>query len=123
MLRQRARNLRRNMTDAERLLWRYLRDRQLHRWKFRRQHLIEPFIVDFVCLEQKLIIEIDGGQHALNEEADRKRSNNLIRHGYKIVRFWNNEVLKNIDSVLEVILSALSESPSPQPSPPRGEGE
>jgi very-short-patch-repair endonuclease len=124
-MKHRARVLRKNMTDAERLLWRHLRNRQLNGWKFRRQHPIGPFIVDFVCLDKKLIIEVDGGQHAKNFWRDSKRSDYLNDKGYRVLRFWNGEVLQESESVLQAILKALSEdTPSPQPSPPQvGERE
>ena len=117
-----ARALRRNMTDAEKLLWRFLRDRQLGGYKFRRQHPIGPYVVDFVCLEKALVIEVDGGQHATNFDADVKRSDYLNERGLRVLRFWNNEVLKESESVLSVILSSLAEDnpPHPNPLPPNG---
>jgi adenine-specific DNA-methyltransferase len=122
-----ARALRRNMTDAERVLWRFLRDRQLNGYKFRRQHPIGPYIVDFVCLDKKLIVEVDGSQHAVRIDEDAKRSTYFEGRGFKILRFWNNEVLKERESVLSAIVSWLAENnpPSPRPSPPEtgGEGE
>ena len=123
-MKDRARGLRKNLTDAERLLWRFLRNRQLGGWKFRRQHAIGPFISDFVCIERKLIIEVDGGQHAFTIEEDTKRSDYLGNKGYQVLRFWNNQVLQETDAVLDVILAALEDdTPSPQPSPPnRGRG-
>lgn len=120
-----ARILRKQMTDAERLLWKHLRDRQLHGCKFRRQHPIGPYIVDFACIEKRLIIEVDGSQHIDNAEKDAKRSDFLKERGYRILRFWNNEVLQESDAVLNAIFLEISEdvAPSPQPSPPkRGEG-
>jgi very-short-patch-repair endonuclease len=102
-----ARALRKNMTEVERLLWRKLRNRQLHRCKFRRQHSIGPLIVDFVCLEKNLVIEVDGGQHAKNSEADVKHTEYLNEKGYRVLRFSNNEVLQQTESVLIVILSCL----------------
>ena len=124
-MKNRARALRRNMTDAERLLWRSLRDRQMGGWKFRRQHPIRPFIVDFVCVERKLIIEVDGGQHAIKVQEDESRAGYLRNKGYRILRFWNNKVLKETDAVLDAILAALEDdTPSPRPSPPHlGERE
>jgi adenine-specific DNA-methyltransferase len=124
---ERARRLRKDMTDAERLLWRHLRNRQVGGWKFRRQHPIGPFIVDFVCIEKRVIIELDGGQHARNVEADAKRSAYLEQQGYRLLRFWNNEVFQHFEAVCTMIFSALSEDgdcacPSPSPSPQRGEG-
>ena len=117
-MKSRARALRRNMTDAERLLWRSIRDRQMGGWKFRRQHPIQPFIVDFVCVERKLIIEVDGGQHANKVQEDASRSGYLRNKGYRILRFWNNQVLKETEAVLDMILTALDDdTPSPRPSP------
>ena len=111
---QLARVLRKNMTDAERILWQRLRNRQLGGFKFRRQKPIGPYIVDFACLEKKLIIEVDGGQHASKMSADTIRGEHLKRKGYRILRFWNHEVLKDTDSVLERILKDLKEkAPSP----------
>ena len=123
-MKYRARALRKNLTDAEKLLWRHLRDRQLDGCKFRRQHPIGKFIVDFVCVEKKLVIEVDGGQHATKVEADLQRSEYLRKRGYSTLRFWNNEVLQKTESVLEAVLLSLSEdAPSPRPSPPnRGRG-
>jgi very-short-patch-repair endonuclease len=107
-----ARFLRRDLTDAERALWQRLRSRRFESVKFRRQHPIPPFIVDFCCTEQRLIIEIDGGQHAVATEADRSRTESLNRQGYRVIRFWNNDVLQEMDGVLEVIARALK-TPSP----------
>ena len=123
-----AKKLRKNMTDSERLLWQHLRNRQLGGDKFRRQRPIGPYIVDFVCLEKKLVIEVDGGQHAGQVELDAKRSDYLKEKGYRILRFWNNEVLTETESVLTVILSSLdgnitSLSPSSPPPPPPQENE
>ena len=119
-----ARKLRKNMTDAERLLWQHLRNRELGGYKFRRQRPVGPYIVDFVCLEKKLVIEVDGGQHAGLVELDAERSDYLKEKGYRVMRFWNNEVLKEIESVLTVIRSSLDENVTPSPRPsPRGERE
>ena len=96
------------MTEAERLLWQHLRSRQLAGWKFRRQHALGPFIVDFVCIAKKLIVEVDGGQHAVDLEQDAKRSRYFRTKGYRILRFWNNEVLKQPEAVLEAIDRELS---------------
>ena len=98
-----ARSLRNNLTDSENKLWSHLRRRQINESRFRRQHPIGKFIVDFVCLEKKIVIEIDGVQHNENIDYDLKRTKWLEDEGYKVIRFWNNEVLKNIESVLEVI--------------------
>src|SRR4249919_1766768 len=102
-MKQFAKHLRVNQTDAERLLWRHLRNRQLEGDKFRRQQTIGPYIVDFVCFENKLIVEIDGGQHAVTAAYDRRRTNFLESEGFHVMRFWNNEVLGNTQSVLESI--------------------
>lgn len=111
-----ARSLRKNQTDAESLLWQLLRDRQLNQCKFRRQHPIEPYILDFYCHEQKLAIELDGGQH--NErsaiEKDRDRTAFLEKQGITVLRFWNSEVLQNTEAVLEQIYNALTPSLSQQ---------
>ncbi len=116
-LRSLARAQRRQATDAEHLLWTHLRGRQLMGFKFRRQEVIEPYIVDFVCLDAKLIIEADGGQHAEQIAYDARRTSELETMGYRVMRFWNHEILKELHSVLEQIQSALIEIPSPQPSP------
>lgn len=119
-----AKKLRKTMTDAERLLWQNLRNRELGGYKFRRQRPIGPYIVDFVCLEKKLVVEVDGGQHAGQVELDTKRSGYLKEKGYQVLRFWNNEVLKEIESVLTVILLSLDGNITPLTPAlsPRGEG-
>jgi very-short-patch-repair endonuclease len=99
-----AKQLRREMTDAERILWTHLRAKRLNNLKFRRQQPIGNYIVDFVCLEKRLIIEVDGGQHMEDEEADLKRTQWLNERGYRVIRFWNNEVLKNISGVYREIM-------------------
>jgi len=99
-----ARTLRRNSTDAELRLWSRLRGRQLHGARFRRQQPIGPYIVDFYCAEANLIIEVDGGQHADDGPA---RTQWLEHKGYRVVRFWNNDVLANTDGVMEFIASVL----------------
>jgi len=118
----RARDLRRRQTDAERLLWSRLRDRRPSGAKFRRQHPIGRYVADFVCPERGLVIELDGSQHLAGAEQDRRRTEQLARHGYRVVRFWDNEVLLRTDSVVAAILDAL-ESPSPPPSPVQGRGK
>jgi very-short-patch-repair endonuclease len=122
-----ARRLRRHQTDAERLLWFRLRDHRLAGWKFKRQVPIERFIVDFFCTEAKLILELDGGQHAAESARDAKRTAILESMGYLVLRFWNNDVIRNIDGVLEEILSAIDQARSlcpPHPTPlPDGERE
>ena len=101
-----ARRLRGNQTDAETVLWNRIRNRQIDGHKFVRQMPIEDYICDFVCREQMLVIEVDGGQH--NEStADAMRDRRLNEEGYRVLRFWNNDVLGNIDGVLEVIQAAL----------------
>jgi very-short-patch-repair endonuclease len=100
-----AKNLRKNATQVETLLWNQLRARQIEGVKFRRQQPIDEIIVDFVCFEKKLIIELDGGQHAQSREKDRERDKNLSEKGYTVLRFWNNEVLENLVGVVEVIRS------------------
>jgi len=98
-----ARELRRNSTDAERLLWRNIRAGRLDGLKFRRQEQIGRFIADFVCYEKRLIVEADGGQHALEREKDEERTQWLNSQGFTVLRFWNNEILTNLDGVLETI--------------------
>jgi len=119
----RARSLRADSTDAEQLLWSRLRNRRLSGWKFRRQHEIDRCIADFACPDAALIVEPDGSQHDEQRAYDQARTRKLETMGYRVLRFWDNDVLANIDGVLEVILEALaSPDPSPQPSPRRGEG-
>ena len=119
----RARGLRLGMTDAEQALWYRLRNRQLDGCKFRRQHEVDRYVVDFACTERMLVVEIDGGQHLEQQDYDDARTRHLQPKGYRVLRFWNNDVLTNIESVLEAVISALaSPGPSPQPSPRRGEG-
>ncbi|MHB1188355.1 endonuclease domain-containing protein [Thiobacillus sp.] len=114
------RTLRRNMTDAEQALWKRLRGYQVKGRKFRRQHPFGDFILDFVCLEVKLVVEIDGGQHNGSAQ-DRVRDRMLESAGFRIMRFWNNQVLNEIESVVEAIWLALG--PHPHPNPPlEGEG-
>ena len=108
-----ARTLRRNATDAERLLWKHLRDRRLAGRKFRRQYVIEPYIVDFICLEVGLIVEADGGQHVEQTKDDTKRTAFLESLGYTVMRFWNHEIQGDIDAVLERIHYFLN---TPHPS-------
>lgn len=119
-IRTRARELRNNLTDAERFLWSHLRLRQLGGHKFRRQQPLGPYIVDFVCLEQRLILEIDGGQHAEQTEYDSKRENWLRAEGFTVLRFWDNEVLTQVENVKQAIWDALS---APSSILPRDGGE
>ena len=104
-----ARKLRANMTDAERRLWSALRDRRLQQFKFRRQHPLGPFIVDFACIEHRLVIEADGGQHVDNAE-DAKRTAVLESRGWRVLRFWNNDILTNTEGVQLAILEALGQN-------------
>ena len=105
---QRARELRKNQTDAENLLWKHVRNRQLDGYKFRRQFPIGIYIVDFACLSLKLIIEVDGSQHMSNIDYDNTRTQYLENHGFQVIRFWNNTVLTETDSVLDALTLALS---------------
>ncbi len=108
-IRQKAKQLRSNSTDAERKLWAHIRNRRLQGCKFRRQLPIGQYIVDFACPELRLIIEIDGGQHAEQVLYDLGRTKFLQSRGYQVVRFWNNEVLGNIEGVLEALTLTLSQ--------------
>ena len=119
---QTARHLRREATDVERILWRALRER-LVTSKFRRQHPVGRRIVDFACPQRKLAIELDGGQHAAEVVADDRRSAELARHGYRVLRFWNNDVLDNLAGVLALIGEALGDAPPHPTSPPQRGGE
>ena len=124
-----ARKMRREPTDAEAAMWRLLRDRRLALFKFRRQIPFQSFILHFVCFDKRIIIEIDGGQHA-SSGRDAAREAVLIAEGFRITRYWNNDVLQQPSAVLEDILAKLAEPyPSPvaslreaPPSPTRGEG-
>ena len=104
----RARRLRSNSTDAEQTLWYYLRKRQIAGHKFRRQCPIGGYIVDFVCLHKRLVVEVDGGQHQENLDYDQRRSRCLQQLGFKVLRFWNNEVLTTPQTVTEVIYNELT---------------
>ena len=104
----RARRLRRDSTDVERLLWGALRGRRFQTYKFRRQHPIGRYVVDFICLSHALIIELDGGQHAVALERDANRTADLQGQGYRVIRFWNNDVLDNLEGVLTMILIELA---------------
>jgi very-short-patch-repair endonuclease len=119
---QYARRLRRSQTDAERKLWSRLRDRRLYGVRFRRQHPIGPFIADFCCTEAKLVIELDGGQHAMQKQSDAERAVFLEGQGYRVLRFWDNEALTNPEGVLQRIVEALGPSPCPLPAGERGLG-
>jgi len=112
------RALRNAPTDMESRLWQRLRQRQIENCKFRRQHPFGDYILDFVCLERKVVVELDGGQHAKTSEYDGKRSHYLEQAGYVVLRFWNNEVLENLEGVLEVIKASVERQGSqPHPHP------
>ena len=124
-VRVRARALRDGSTDAERLLWRHLRDRRLDGHKFRRQHPVGSYFADFACIETRLIIELDGGQHFEPDaaEADERRTKVLVAHGFDVLRFDNRQVLIETSAVLNVIHDwLLSKHPHPDPLPRAGEG-
>jgi len=112
----RARELRNNATAAERVLWQHIRNRQLEGARFNRQVPIGPFICDFACRSLKLVVELDGGNHALRIAEDASRTKYLESKGYSVLRFWNNDVLGNVEGVLSVIGKALRDRPSPNPS-------
>ena len=116
-----ARRLRRNMTDVERKLWARLRDAQLDGYKFRRQHPLGSYVLDFFCESERLAVELDGGQHADNKEKDDLRNAWLVARGCRVIRFWNHEVLENIEGVLERLRLELPVAPHPRaaraPSP------
>ena len=128
-----ARQLRKPLTPPETLLWSRLRNRQLGGFKFRRQHPIGRYIVDFCCTETKLVIELNGDSHAEQEEYDRKRTQEIVERGYHELRFSNRDVFKNLDGVLEMILVDCQSYINPPlvppfqggelaPSPSKGEG-
>ncbi|MFQ5880059.1 MAG: endonuclease domain-containing protein [Dehalococcoidia bacterium] len=108
-----ARWLRRHSTDAERVLWPALRNRQLAGAKFRRQQPLGPYIVDFASFEKRLVVEIDGGQHNETDERDETRTAWLTKHGFTVLRFWNNEVLANKEGVLEKIATTVGRNDTP----------
>jgi very-short-patch-repair endonuclease len=110
-----ASGLRQSLTDAEQVLWQRLRGSQLG-VKFRRQHPFDGYVLDFVCLSERLLIEVDGSQHADAIDYDTQRTAHLEAAGFRVLRFWNNDVLNQTGAVMEVIWSALNPSP-PQPSP------
>ena len=103
-----ARQLRKNQTDAEAKMWKLLRSKQLENFKFRRQHVIGPYIADFCCLFAKLVIELDGGQHAEAIQYDEARTRYLEEKGFKVLRFWDNEMLLHPEAVLEAVFGALT---------------
>jgi very-short-patch-repair endonuclease len=124
-----ARKLRSQMTDAERKLWLALKDRRFQSFKFRRQVPIGPYVADFLTYESRLVVEVDGGQHA-DSTRDAERDRWLAENNFRIVRFWNNDVLSNLDGVLTVLTAKLQSTPHPtsrlrstSPSPAGGEGK
>jgi very-short-patch-repair endonuclease len=119
-----ARQLRSAQTDAEHLLWSRLRGHRLMDLKFRRQQPVGPYVVDFFCSEKKLIVELDGGQHQDRATHDESRDAWLKAEGYIVLRYWNNELMSNLEGVLEDICrcTGVLEPPSPQPLSPRGRG-
>jgi very-short-patch-repair endonuclease len=121
---QRARELRRNPTDTERKLWHRIRDKQIENFRFRRQRPIGKYIVDFICLEANLVIELDGGQHVEQLQYDAERTKYLSAQGLHVLRYWNNDVMQNIEGVLEDVRAALMQraplSTPSQPSPREG---
>src|SRR5260221_11883803 len=115
----RARRLRGNPTEVEKRMWRRIRKRQLHGHRFRRQVPLGPYVVDFACIELSLIIEVDGGQHSWLEKQDAMRTDWLEAHGWRVVRFWNNDVIENIHGVLERLVIELGNGGDiPHPDPP-----
>ncbi|GEM_PF-10176 len=121
LLRKNSQELRNNLTETEQKLWLQINREQLGH-KFRRQHPVPPYIADFACLEKKLIVELDGGQHSEKAAYDEKRTLFLEEQGFRVLRFWNNEVLENMEGVLSIIAGVLVSRPPTQPSPQGGEG-
>jgi very-short-patch-repair endonuclease len=124
-----ARQLRSRLTDAERKLWFALKDRRFAAFKFRRQVPVGPYIADFLCFESRLVVEVDGGQHA-ESVRDLERDDWFTRNEFRVVRFWNNDVLQNLEGVLTSLAAELNTTPHPSsrlrstpPSPARGEGK
>ena len=115
-----SRVLRKNSTISEQHLWKSLRSNQLEGFKFRRQHPIGAYIVDFVCIENQVVVELDGGQHQKERENDEKRDGWLKSQGFQVLRFWNHEVLINLEGVLSQIrITCLDRHPHPLPLPQR----
>jgi len=119
-----AKKLRSNPTPAEYFFWSHIRCRQVAGFKFRRQFPLGEYVVDFICLDKKLIVELDGGQHNTDESEhyDARRTKWLNEKGYRVVRFWNNDVMNNMEGVMERLFEVLSPPPQPSPST-EGEGE
>ena len=120
-LRGRAKEMRSDQTDPEHRLWQLLRAHRFAGYKFRRQVPIDFYIADFLCFERRLVVELDGGQHA-GSPSDRKRDAFLKAQGFRVLRVWNNELFTNEEGVAEAIVFALRSPPLPHPSPARGEG-
>ena len=118
---QRARALRSGATDAENKLWKHLRCRQVEGSRVRRQQPLGPYIVDFFCYEKGLVVEVDGGQHMEREAHDVERTNWLESQGFHVLRFWNNDVLQNVEGAVHLIAERLRNGPHPS-LPPQGEG-
>jgi very-short-patch-repair endonuclease len=116
-----ARKLRQEFTDGEKKFWNQVKNRRLENHKFRRQVPIGSYIFDFMCLDRRLVIELDGGQRDENRAKDERRTHYLEGQGFRVIRFWNNEVLQNMPGVLEVILAHLARR-SGEPPRPTGEG-
>jgi very-short-patch-repair endonuclease len=108
--RDRGRRLRAESTEKERKLWKHLRAKRFGGFKFRRQHRIGPYFADLCCVKRRLIVEVDGGQHAEQTEPDAVRTAYLTKQGYRVIRFWNEQVNREIDDVLEAIYAALTDS-------------
>jgi len=119
---KKAATLRKNMTDAERKLWSILRGRQFHGFKFRRQQPIGSYIADFVCMEIKLIVEVDGGQHAAEKHHDIERTKFLSSIGYQVLRFWNKDVMDNIEGVAQELKTTIRAMTAPPLAPPASGG-
>jgi len=123
----RSRELRQSQTDVEAKLWRHLRDRRLGGYKFRRQYPFGRYVVDFVCIEQRVIVEVDGGQHINQAKYDVRRANYLNRIGFTVLRYWDDDALLRTEDVLENILMHMATikraSPHPNPLPASGERE
>lgn len=116
---QRARALRREATPAERTLWQYLSKRQLQGFKFSRQIPVGPYICDFICRAEKLVVELDGFSHEHSEQADQQRTDYIVAAGYRVMRFVNEDVFQNIEGVLTSIAETLTGGDKPTPNPSR----
>jgi very-short-patch-repair endonuclease len=121
VLRARAKAMRSEPTPAEHRMWQLLRARRFQGYKFRRQVPLDWYVADFLCFERRLVIELDGGQHAASGH-DRKRDAYLRRQGFRVLRIWNDDLFNNEEGVATVILHALEAPPHPNPSPAGGEG-